>query len=361
MKKESGVRSDVRSDSRIIGLPKSESQESGVRSDVRSDSRTIGLPKSESQDPETLRDLTGGSDIEPAASAASCGVREPLDKLRAVSGVEPLAPALECGSSASALNGRSSASAPDAPERAGKEQSGGRAAALQSATGAGVAPGALAGGKTSRREICTDVAKLAPEWREQAEQLIVEGSTFDDVVEIFKERKGPRLTLHAVEVFYQSNLDLQKRRVRHLIEQVQKLKHAMTHPESTEAQLADATLFTGLLQLSRRFPKLTVKDAQSLRMQRENLQLRKRILKMREYEARRKKSEAYQRYKFEEERRRKLTLENQKLEEILKKLRQDQTLPADVMGKIQEIYGIVKEPYIPPRLAEQLAQNDESA
>jgi len=130
----------------------------------------------------------------------------------------------------------------------------------------------------------------------------------------------------------------------------------MAHPESTEARLADATLFTGLTRLTRREAQLTIKDAQSLRLQRGNLRLRQRILKMKQAQAVREKSIAHQRYLWEEERRRKLNLQNQELEEILKKLRQDQTLPADVMGKIQEIYGIVKEPYIPPKLAEQLRQ-----
>ena len=220
-----------------------------------------------------------------------------------------------------------------------------------------VAPGKTVGGRGSRlREVCADVTKLEPEWRELAEQLIVDGSTFEDVAEIFKEREGPRITLHALGVYYQSNLDLQKRRIKHRIELADKLKNAMAHPESTESRLADATLFTGLVSLSRRHAQLTVKDAQSLRLQRGNLQLRQRVLKMKLAQAVREKSIAHQRYLFEEARRQKLTLQNQQLEEILKKLRQDQSLPADVMGKIQEIYGIVREPYIPPKLAEQLRQ-----
>jgi hypothetical protein len=209
-----------------------------------------------------------------------------------------------------------------------------------------------------RREVCTDVEQLAPEWRDLIEQLIEDGSTFEDVEEIFKERQGPRVTLHALETFYNSNPELQKRRVRSLIERADKLKRAMANPASTEAQLADATLFTGLMRLSRRSALLTIKDAHSLRLQRENLQLRRRVLNMRLAEAVRKKSEAHQRYQYEEERRQKLVLENQKLVEILKQLRQDQALPPDVMTKIQEIYGIVKEPYLSPKLAEQLAQSE---
>ena len=215
------------------------------------------------------------------------------------------------------------------------------------------------GGRGSRRrEICTDVTKLEPEWREVVDELIEKGSTFEDVEEIFKEREGPRVTLHALEVYYQSNLDLQRRGVRNLIKRAEELKKSMADPTSTEARLADATLFTGLVSLSRRHARLTVKDAQSLRLQRENLRLRQRVLKMKLAQAVREKSIAHQRYLFEEARRHKLTLQNEQLEEILKKLRQDQTLPADVMGKIQEIYGIVKEPYIPPKLAEQLRQSE---
>ena len=222
-----------------------------------------------------------------------------------------------------------------------------------------VAVGGTVGGRGSgRQEVCADVTKLASEWRELVEKLIEEGSTLEDVAEILQERQGPRVTLHALGVYYQSNLDLQKRRIKHLIELADKLKHAMAHPESTEGRLADATLLTGLVRLTRRHAQLTIKDAQSLRMQRENLRLRQRILKMKQAQAVREKSIAHQHYLYEEERRQKLKLENKKLEEILKKLRQDQTLPADVMEKIQEIYGIVKQPYIPPQLAERLPQDE---
>ncbi len=291
-------------------------------SDSRSPMDSSGVQKSDRiQDSGASSALPRDAEIAPAASAASFGVRE-------------LAPALEPPASVGPRETRAL--------EGGKRRQG---AALQSAQGA-----------ASRREVCTDVTKLAPEWRDQVEQLIVDGLTFEDVEEILKEREGPRVTLHALEAYYQSNLDLQKRRIKHLIELVDELKNAMAHPTSTEAQLADATLFTGLLRLSRRHAQLTVKDAQSLRLQRENLLLRKRVLKMKLAEAVRRKSIAHQHYLFEEERRRKLILQNQQLEEILKKLRQDQTLPADVMGKIQEIYGIVKQPFIPPQLAERLPQ-----
>ena len=216
----------------------------------------------------------------------------------------------------------------------------------------------LQSGQSTRREICADVTKLAPEWRELVEQLIEDGSTFEDVTEIFKEREGPRVTLHALEVHYQSNLELQKRRIQGLIKRAEELRRSLSDPNSADAHLANATLFLGLVQLRRSSSRLTIKDAQSLRLQRENLHLRQRVLKMKLAEQVRKKSEAHQRYRFEEERRRKLNLQNQELEEILKKLRQDQTLPADVMGKIQEIYGIVKEPYIPAKLAERLPQSE---
>jgi len=225
----------------------------------------------------------------------------------------------------------------------------------------GHAPAAGQGGRADekrRQEVFTEVTKLEPEWRELVEKLIEEGSTLEDVAEILEERQGPRVTMHALGVHYQSSLDLQMRRIKYRIELADKLKHSLAHPETTEGRLADATLMTGLMRLTRGQSQLTIKDAQSLRMQRENLRLRQRILKMKQAEAVRKKSEAHQRYLYEEARRQKLTLQNQELMEILKKLRQDQTLPADVMGKIQEIYGIVKEPYISPKLAEMLPQSE---
>ena len=131
-----------------------------------------------------------------------------------------------------------------------------------------------------------DAGQLPPAKQPLVEELLVEGATFEDVVEAANEGEGPKVTQRAVEHFFRTNLEIQKRRVQRLVEKAEALKASLhADPNSAEAKLAEAALLTGLMRLSRDGAELSLKDAVSLRMQRDNLRLRQRILHMKERDA----------------------------------------------------------------------------
>jgi DNA-binding transcriptional regulator GbsR (MarR family) len=75
--------------------------------------------------------------------------------------------------------------------------------------------------------------------------MLIEGATFEDVVETINEHGAKRITLHAVQNYFRPDLSLQKERVKHLIEVAQSLKQAMGDPKSGKQNLVDAVLMTG--------------------------------------------------------------------------------------------------------------------
>jgi hypothetical protein len=195
-----------------------------------------------------------------------------------------------------------------------------------------------------------EAGQLPPEKQPLVAELLVEGATFEDVVETVNEGEGPKVTQGAVERFFRSNLELQKRRVARLVEKAEALKTSLqADPNSAERKLAEAALLTGLMRLSRGGAELTVKDAMSLRLQQENLRLRQRVVRMKDRDAILKHAltEARAHHEFE---RLKLTREKVRLlRRNLKGLRKGQQLGPETFQKIQEIYGILDEPYTPPK------------
>jgi hypothetical protein len=203
----------------------------------------------------------------------------------------------------------------------------------------------------------SEAGQLPPEKRPLVEELLVEGATFEDVVEAANEGEGPKVTQGVVAHFFRTNLEIQKRRVQRLVEKAEALKASLhADPNSAEGKLAEAALLTGLLRLSRDGAELSLKDAVSLRMQRDNLRLRRRILHMKERDAIQKHrfNEARMRHEFEKFR---LTKEKaRQAREHLRSLKQGQQLGPETFRKIQEIYGLLNEPFIPPELQ---AENSE--
>src|SRR5439155_21529220 len=77
-----------------------------------------------------------------------------------------------------------------------------------------------------------------------------------------RRRRVEGVTLLAVRSYFQSNPDLQGRRIRRMQEVAQKLKKSLTGaPHSAEAELADAVFLTGLMGLERAGTRFTVMDA----------------------------------------------------------------------------------------------------
>ena len=199
----------------------------------------------------------------------------------------------------------------------------------------------------SARKYESDVGNLDPELRSLVGRMLIDGATFEDVVEAVNERGGDGITLSAVQNYFQGSLEIQKRRVRRLIESAEALLATVDKdPKSAEAQLARATFLTGYSRVHRHASLITPKDAERSRMERENLALKHQILIMR-------RKKAMQDLDYSRARTRLILLTQGKLqEEILKLQREVKThRPGEPMGpemlqRIQQIYGLACQPLL---------------
>jgi hypothetical protein len=195
--------------------------------------------------------------------------------------------------------------------------------------------------------IKNDVADLQLELRELVDRMLVDGATFEDVVEAVNERGGDGITLSAVQNYFQGNLDIQKKRVHQSVENASALLATVDKdPKSAEAQLARATFLTGYSRVHRKASLITPRDAERSRIERENLTLKHQILIMR-------RKKALQDLDYSRARTRLILLTQGKLqEEILKLQREVKThRPGEPMGpemlqRIQQIYGLACQPLL---------------
>jgi len=105
--------------------------------------------------------------------------------------------------------------------------------------------------------------------RSEAERLLEEGATFEEVTEWVNEHHTPDkpeepqgVTLAAVTDYFRSNFEMQRRRVRYMQKTAQELKKALKgKADSAMAELADAVFITGIMGLSRDTASFSVKDA----------------------------------------------------------------------------------------------------
>lgn len=194
----------------------------------------------------------------------------------------------------------------------------------------------------------TPVSALEPEQLRDLDELIAEGLSAADVAEGVNERHGTRVSETGVEIYYRTNLELQKRRAQRLVKRAEDLKRALGDPESAEAQLAEAALMTGFLALQRPGGELSLKDAELIRLRREKLQLEKQLLVLR---TRKVSADIHFRRAQLRIQRQKLKLIEDKTREFMEQVRaargEKQDLGPEALRKIQEIYGIVSIPNIP--------------
>jgi hypothetical protein len=244
------------------------------------------------------------------------------------------------------------------------EQSSGASTKLVGASGAGPGPNAVrpdvsaqqptegaagannsmaAGGRTFKN----DVTHLHPDQQNLVSKMLVEGSTFEDVVEAINDQGDGGITLNAVQNFFQSNLDIQKKRVRRLIESGEALLASVgKDPKSAEARLARATFLTGYLRVRRDAAQISPKDAEHVRMERENLSLKRRLLIMQ-------KEKAQQELKYSNARTRMILLTQDKLKEEILKLQQEakgqgagKPMGPEMLQRIQQLYGLASQPLL---------------
>ncbi|MGH9447575.1 MAG: hypothetical protein ACRD3O_17870 [Terriglobia bacterium] len=193
------------------------------------------------------------------------------------------------------------------------------------------------------RNRCSDVKELPQALREIVDQMLTEGSTFEDTVQAVRAPGGKRITLAAVETYFRSNLPLQRDRIRRLLQISDNLKSAFANPESAQAGLAEAILLMGLLGLRKQSAASEVQHAIRAKEQKENVQLKedafrlklkRSSLELEIMEARLRADDA------------KLQLAASKLAQFKRTLEREQgatTLSAEMLQRIQEVYGIVSD------------------
>jgi hypothetical protein len=199
----------------------------------------------------------------------------------------------------------------------------------------------------STRNYKSDVGKLDPQRRTLVGQMLVDGATFEDVVEAVNERGGDGITLNAVQNYFQGSPEIQKKRVRRLIESAETLLASVDKdPKSAEARLARATFLTGYSRVHRDASLITPKDAERSRMERENLSLKHQILIIQ-------RKKAAQDLDYSRARTRLILLTQGKLQEEILKLQREVKAhrPGEPMGpemlqRIQQLYGLACQPLL---------------
>lgn len=193
------------------------------------------------------------------------------------------------------------------------------------------------------RPLCANVTDLSDELRKLVETMLVDGGTFEDVVEAVKERGKEQITLQAVQNFFRSNLGLQQQRIKRQRETAQALRQALGDPASGQQELADAILMTGLMRVSRRGSEFSAKDAVYEKYERENLRLKQELSKQKEQKLRLDKRIALTRWKSEQTRTELARARLLELQQMLDARKGQQHLGPETLQKIQEIYGLIGE------------------
>jgi len=221
----------------------------------------------------------------------------------------------------------------EASVREGTEEKAGQEAASDLGIAAKAAGSLVINGAAAER----DVQKLV-------DKLLIEGSTFEDVVDAVNESSNPGVSLSAVQLYFRGNRELQTKRVNYLVETAETLLQGLGDPESAEARLAKATFLTGYLNLHRDAAPITPKDAEHARMERANLNLKSKLLAVQRDKAR-------QALKYSVERTRFLVVTQEKLKEQIAMLQQDakrqqagEPLGPAMLQRIQQIYGLTCQP-----------------
>jgi hypothetical protein len=191
----------------------------------------------------------------------------------------------------------------------------------------------------------TDIERLDCHLQNLISRMLVEGSTFEDVIEGVNAREEVGLTLNAVQSYFQRHPEIQAKRARYLVKSGEALLATLgKDPKSAEARLARATFLTGYLKVRREGSQITAKDAERVRMVRENLALKHRLLVMQ-------KKNAVQALKYSQAKERFIVLTQEKLKEEILKLQQEakgrragEPMGPEMLQKIQQLYGLASQP-----------------
>jgi hypothetical protein len=107
-------------------------------------------------------------------------------------------------------------------------------------------------GKKELAMLRTQVFDLSADMKGLVERMLGQGVSFEDVAAALNQRGYAGISVDAVEVFFRANPRVQRERIHFQLATAQALKQALLDPESEQGELADAALFTGLVDLARR-------------------------------------------------------------------------------------------------------------
>jgi hypothetical protein len=182
------------------------------------------------------------------------------------------------------------------------------------------------------------------------DELLVDGATFEDVVENLEGEELGRIPLHIVSAYFRGNVDLQKRRVLRQVAKAKELKKSLGKPESAEAKLADAIFITGYMGVTRKGAEIKLKDVESIRLSKENLRLRNRVLRQKDKQDRQQKRYRQLRNEMMQK---KVELYKLKIAALKKAMAAESgqnKLGPETMQAIEEIYGVATIPSLPAEI-----------
>ncbi len=200
--------------------------------------------------------------------------------------------------------------------------------------------------KEAMRIAHSAVSELPVELQELVKQLLIEGATFEDVVEAVNERGAEGVTLEAVEHFSRSDPGLQQQRVQWQLDTAKLLKQASDDPGSLEGQLLEAIILTGLMRVTRQGTNFDLPHAMRQRIEQENLYLKNQLLRLKVQKSVQEKSYKWARTRAEVAKAEAVESQLQKLLRALEGVQKNKKLDAQTFEKIKEIYGLIKAPLV---------------
>lgn len=188
-----------------------------------------------------------------------------------------------------------------------------------------------------------DLAKNPEDVWRLAEHMLIEGATFEDVIEE-AARRGGKIEIAEVESFFLKRPEVQQKRVRRLIEKSAQLAAALGGRKKAETALARAAILTGLQRLRSADAHLSTKDALKAHMDDANLSLKEQLMRWQ-------KKLRFLRAEFEKARKETeqaradlVRLQSGRLRRLLDQLERKPNLDVDAVKKIREIYGLLSTP-----------------
>ena len=204
----------------------------------------------------------------------------------------------------------------------------------------------------AEQKICTDMVELPAALCNLAVKTFVEGATFEDIVETVNECGALGITLQAVQNYFHAHPEHLQERARQLVQSTDQLLAALDKdPDSAEAQLAHATMMTGYMRLHRKTALVTPKDAEYARLRNSNLRMEGEVLRLKVQKAALDRKFAFGRMRYMQHQMRLISERLELLHLQIQKLKGgDKLLGQEALERIKEIYGLVRQPFLPENL-----------